>query len=262
MKKLVVWFVSFNLVCLAADEFRTFTAQDGRKLKAKVVSYDPASDKVQILRDDKKSVTVQSSAFSDADQKYIKTWSAIGIFSSPSKLALDISRNEVGTTKKEHNVDMTNVEDDSGDSARRGGGREDGIQTVATDKSTQYKYNLTLANKGGVPLDNLAMEYRIYYAQEKPVMDDKEKRPKGDLRPVRYLPVSENKVKGGKVKIGTIEAKGTKEVSTGSVTLLQRTANRRIEDKIDLKGELAGVWVKVYMKSPDGEMVERDIALP
>jgi hypothetical protein len=174
---------------------------------------------------------------------------------------LDLRRNEIDSTKKEYNVDMTDVEDDDSGGGRHGGG-DGGIQTVATDKNTKYKYDLTLTNKGGVPLENLTMEYRIYYEQEKAVKEEDEKRKEDDTRPERYSPVSEDKVKDGKVKIGTIEAKETKEVSTDSITLVERTANRRYEDKINLKAKLVGAWVKIYMKAPDGQTLERDIALP
>jgi len=223
MKKLIVLFATLTLICQAEDSFREFTSQDGRKLKAKVISYDASSDKVKILREDQKTVTVNSTVFSEKDQAYIKDWSAIGIFTSTSKLKLDINRNEVKSSKKEREADLG----ERSGGGRRGGG-DTGVQVVAVDKNTQYKFDLLLENKGGVPLKNLTMEYRIYYEQEKAVKDEKanEQRREDDRRPERYLAQAEDKVKDGKVKVGTIEPGESKEVSTGSVIIMKRSASR------------------------------------
>jgi hypothetical protein len=66
----------------------------------------------------------------------------------------------------------------------------------------------------------------------------------------------------GKVRVKPMEPGEEKTVSTGSVTILKRTVGKSHEDKINLEGTLAGAWIKLTMKSPDGESLVREIALP
>lgn len=268
MKKWIVLLVSISSIGRAEVEYRTFTAQDGRTLKAAVLAYDAASGKVQILREDKAKLTVQATAFSEKDQAFIKAWAAAQLFLSPAKLKLELKRNEVKDWKKEHEIDMTEFDDAEGGEGRRGGD-EGGIRTVAVDKNTQYRFDLILENKGGIPFANVKMEYRIFYEQEKPVEDPAtaKQRMKNkedgipDFSP--HIAVAENKVKAGEVKIKAIEPAGAHTVSTDAVTILKRTATSRpFREMVDLKGELKGAWIKLSMKGPDGQLLVREIALP
>ena len=215
MKMLVGLIIMFASGVYAADSYRTFTAQDGRTLKARILQFDATSGKIQIEREDKKKVTVPSSSFSDKDQKYIEKWHVAQTFMSDSKFKLDIEREEVKTVKKEHEVDIG--EEFGG--GRRGG--DSGVIVVAIDKNTQYKYKLFLDNKSDVPLKNIIMEYRIFYEQQKPELDEKanKNRPEGSPLPERYLAVDQNKIKDEKVRIKPIEPKTNQELSTATVTL-------------------------------------------
>jgi hypothetical protein len=242
----------------ADDKFRTFTANDGRTLKARILVYDAATDKVQIQREDQKKLTVSTASFSEKDQTYIKKWHAAQIFNSAANLKLEIERVEVKSSKKEHEVDIS---EELGGGGRRGGG-ETGMQTVAIDKSTQYKFNLLMDNKSDLDLKNITMEYRIFYEQQKAVKDEKANkgRQEDDPRPERYMAIDEDKIKEGKVRIKPFESRSSKQVSTGSVILMKRSASRAWGDKIDLKSNLIGAWIKLTMKGPDGETLVREIA--
>lgn len=256
MKKLILLFASLTLACHAADEYRTFTAQDGRTLKAKIITYDDSTGKVQIQREDSTLITANRSAFSKKDQTYIKTWSATGVFTSTSKLKAEVKRNIGKPTKKEIEVDM---------STQTGrGSRGGGTQVVATDKKTSYKFDLLLENKGDISLTNIKMEYRIFYNQEKPIEDEKAnaQRDENDTRPERYLALDEDKVKSGEARLKSIGAGESETLSTGSVSILKRSANRTWGSNINLKGDLAGVWFKLTMRAPDGTQLIREIAQP
>ncbi len=261
MRKLAGLILLLTLATQADDAYRTFTAQDGRTLKARILSYDSASDKVEIQREDKKKLTVSSSAFSETDQTYIKKWHVSRIFSSETKLKLEIERIEVSSTKKEHDVDFTDEMSGEG-GGRRGGGGPSGPTTVAIDKKTQYKYQLALVNKSDVDLNNITMEYRIFYEQQKAVLDEKANkgRREDEPRPERYMAVDQDKVKDGKLRVKPLEAGSSKELSTGNIVLIKRSANRPWGDKIDLKCNLTGAWIKLTMKGPDGDILTREIA--
>jgi hypothetical protein len=167
MKKLIM-LITLAGFSAGADEYRTFTAQDGRALKAKVLAYNGTTDQVQIQREDKKKLTVTGAAFSEKDQAYIAAWQAAQDFMSSSKLKLELKRNEVKSSKKEHEADLSQIK------LGRDGDKRDGVEVIATDISTQYKFDLHIENKGTVPLDKITFEYRVYYEQEKPVKDEED----------------------------------------------------------------------------------------
>lgn len=254
MKIQIALALLFSVTALAQDTFRTFTVSDGRTLKAKILSYDERKEQVQIQREDKQKLTVSPTSFTEKDQTYIKKWYAAQVFMSPNLLKLELKRNESETTKKEHEVDMSQL-----NSGRRGGS---GITQVAVDKRTPVKYDLTLKNASTAQLNNMMIEYRIYYDQQKPVLDEKanKNRPDDTDLPERYMAVDELKVKDGSARLKPAEPDSTRTVSTDSIILLNRAANRPYGDKITLKSNLHGVWVRLTMKGPDGEMLSRDIA--
>ncbi len=254
MKKLVTLFVLIAAAVQAQDGYRTFTAGDGRTLEAKLISYDSNSGKTTIERKDRKRITVAATAFSEKDQRHIAKWAAGQIFLSESKLKLDLERDEVKSTK----TDLTiNLEDYSN---MRGGS---GTRNVGTDKKTQYRFLLSLSNTGGLPLERISMDYRIYYSQEKAVKDKEKSEAQADDRPDIYEAVEQQKVREERGTIKLIEPRATKEVATKSVTVLNRTVSGRgIESRINLEGELHGVWIRLTMKGPDNEKLVREIAYP
>ncbi|VGO14214.1 hypothetical protein PDESU_02773 [Pontiella desulfatans] len=261
MKKLIGLFVFIATVALA-DDYRTFTSTDGRTLEAKIIRFDSATGKVMIERKDRKRITVAATAFSEQDQTYIENWNVADAFMSPSKFKLEIQREEVGSTKKEHEVDVG--DEFSGGGGRRGGGGDTGVIIVATDKITKYKYILSMENKSGVPLKNVIMEYRIYYEQQKAIKDEKANkgRAEDDTRPERYMAVDQQKAKEGQKRLKPLEPKKPATISTDTITLTKRSANRTWGDKIDLKAELSGAWIQLSMRGPNGEKLVRDIASP
>ena len=64
-----IWSTSFG-----GEEYRDFTDQQGRTIKAKLVSFDSKSGKVTIERDNQREATVPQSIFSNEDQNYINRW--------------------------------------------------------------------------------------------------------------------------------------------------------------------------------------------
>lgn len=253
--KMFTWILL--LVCMTAgaqDQYRIFTTQDGRNLKAVVTMYDAISGKLQVQREDGKKVTVPISTFSEKDKVYAESWLAARTFESSSKLQLKITREEVKTTKSDIEVDM------SENTGPKGGS---GLRLIGTDKNTQYRFILNMKNSAAVPLENLSMEYRLYYAQEQAVLDKERSEKQPDDRPDIYMAINKENVRKSSGKIKPIEARGEKQVATKPVNLLQRTINGRgMENNINLKSDLHGIWIKLIMEGPDGESIVREIAYP
>jgi hypothetical protein len=168
-------------------------------------------------------------------------------------------REEVSSEKKDIEVDVG----DGFGGGRRGGG-ESGVITIAVDKNTKYKFTLMLENKSKVELSNISLEYRIYYMQEKAVVDEKanKNRPEDSDRPDIHMAVEEEKVQDGRNRIKTLGPRQGQEISTTSVKVTKRSANRPWGENIDLKGEVHGAWIKLTFNGPDGKKLERDIAYP
>ena len=257
MKPMIILFLFSVLPVFSAESLRTFTAADGRTLKARVISYDERKDRVEVQREDNRKLMVSPASFSEKDQTYIRKWYAAQIFMSSNQFKLEVKRNETGSIKKEHEVD---VGEESGGGGRRGG--VTGVITAAIDKRTTYKYGLTLDNKSNTQLNGMTIEYRVYYNQQKAELDEKANkgRTKDDVRPERYMAVDELKVKEARARLKSVEAKTSRTVSTTTVTLVDRSASRPWGDKIDLKSDLHGVWIRLTMKGPDGDVLTRDVA--
>jgi hypothetical protein len=252
MKKWIGLILIFSATTFA-EEYRTFTTQDGRSLKARITMYDAITGKLQIQREDGKKVMVPVSTFREKDKAYAEKWLAMQTFASESKFKLKITREEVKSTKTEIEMNMDE---------RTGRGAGSGTRIIGSNKNTEYRFVLNMQNGAAVPLENMSIEYRIYYAQEKAVVDEERSKDLPDDRPDIYMAVNEEKVKDGSGQLKPLEAKGEKNIATKPVKLLKRTVNARgMDDQINLDSDLHGIWIKLTMKGPDGTVI-RDIAYP
>lgn len=254
MKKWIIAGLAMYCVSIALAGMRTFTAADGRTLKAELVRYIEMKDIVELNREDGKKLTVSPAAFSEDDQKYIRKWYAGQVFLSESLFKLDVTRNEESKTKKNQEVDFSQT---------TGPGSGRGTQLVAVDERTKYAINLTLENKSNVQLNNIMLEFRVYYDQQKAVIDEenqREDRPDGE--PERHIAVDETKVKEGRTRLKPAEPDSERTVKpTTTVTLLKRSqSGRPYGDMINLKSDLQGAWIRLTMKDVDGKTLTRDVA--
>ncbi|MDF7825358.1 hypothetical protein P4B35_15135 [Pontiellaceae bacterium B12227] len=298
MKTILAILASCTLSANAAGVFHEFTATDGRKLKAKVISYDGSVGKVKIKRDDGAVVRVKIGAFIREDQAYIQQWEAVSLFMSETEVPVTLSRIEERKWKKTResmrnggmggmggmgggNSGPSGPRGPGGGGGEGGGGQDDsngggpggqGADVVATDKFARYHYQIKLSNRSEVELDNLTVNYRIFYDQDRAVPDegvgiaDTSRNSGGrgnDVSAEFYHAESQRLEASGKVDVDKLPPKSRKMVPTVGVTILNRNAKSDAEgDMIDLEGELKGIWVKVSMTAPDGTVRTRDIALP
>lgn len=96
---IAAWAVS----CIYADEYRIFTAGDGRTIEAKITDYNPMRKKLCIERRGGKSLWVEPSVFSEADREYILSWIKASEFLS-SKVRVTIEKHKDSQGKKGDNV--------------------------------------------------------------------------------------------------------------------------------------------------------------
>lgn len=249
MKKLIVSLTCATLTSLntlAADEFREFTACDGRTLNAKVLSYDGELDTVEIQRDDLRVCCVKSTSFSEADQAYIKQWAPSSLFMSPLKFKI-IPRRIV-------NKSTWNSE---------GGNEESPLVAVS-----ECQYEIAICNRTGLPMENLTMDYVIYYASDLPgsventVPQEHHTWTRQDGLQEEWSLVSTPgfKVVKGSIPISDLGVDGWKSFTTDRVAVLQQAAE--MNDSSSVASSVSGILITLSMSTPDGGQVKRSYSLP
>lgn len=247
MKTLIAMFTCITLTTLAADEFREFTASDGRTLNAKVLSYDGELDTVEIQRDDLHVCCVKSTTFSEADQAYIKEWAPSSLFMSPLKFKI-IPRRIVNKSNW----------------SREGGSEQSPLVAVS-----ECQYEIAICNRTGLPMENLTMDYIIYYASDLPLSV-------GNTYPHEHHTWTNQeglreewslvstpglKLVKGSIPIGGLGVDGWQSFTTDRVAVLQQQAEDMSESATSISS-VSGILVTISMATPDGGHVERSFSLP
>ena len=132
--------VVLSIIFGAIVEGRTFTDAKGRKIEAELVAH--AGEKIVISRSGKK-FTVSISAFSEADQKYIKEW----IAKNPDAVDMDYKFRFYADHKRSASV------------TQRGG--------VAIQDKLKFKdntYEMIVYNNGSTEVVGVDIRYEIYVA--------------------------------------------------------------------------------------------------
>ena len=224
--------VLFLLVMVAAGvasagEYRDFMDTQGRAIRGRILQYDARKSCVTIERDTKKVVTVPLSIFSEKDQAYVLEWEFNKIFLSASKFKIRAKR-----------VEKKNKEDSYG-----------GV--VQAKKVENMGYELVLENCSASTLENLQIEYCIYYEQE---------------RATRSEQLNEQGVRYEKLDIPLLNPKTKKEVMTETVKVYKSELDADwiffSGAKNVQRGKVHGIWVRVHLMLDSGEKVTREYCLP
>ncbi len=209
----------------AETKYHIFTDDQGRSIEAKIVRYDEVQNKVTVQPKGRAAMTVPVSAFSEADQAYIVEWGLSHAFLDERKLCVDIKR-----IKKS-------------DGTRGQGGY-----------SMEYKYynhyfTIGLENKSTVDLDNVTIEYVIFYQQEKHINGNRDKvNQEGTLY---------------KKSTFSLPSKSDKEIETDQICLKRYRESGFVNSVWpDLDGEMDGIILKLSMTTKDGETITRQITYP
>ena len=228
-------------ISVSAAEYRDFMSADGKAIRGKIIKFEGKTGMVMIERDNRKRATVPISVFSGDDQAYIREWSASQAFLSNSLLTIRCNDIEKEKWKKEETQDVRYTD---------GSVEEDFVNNVI--KSEKIAYQVKFKNMGSAQLQNISMDYIVYYEQSEMVW---EKKPE-----VKQLMLK------GKADVPALRVKSDIMVETKSVTIHEDDINPVPQLNGDQrrpgKGKVHGMRVRLYMEKPDGSKVMREFSSP
>ena len=211
----------------AATKYRDFTSADGKTIKAAVKAYDAQKSIVTIERDNRKTMKVPITVFSEADQSYILEWAVLRNFALERLFKISVKR------KKNDNEE---------ESFTSGNKKKAVVDT---------HYEILLENKTSSDLKGLKLEYCIYYEQETP----------GQSKMIRNQGVY-----CGDLAIDSIASGSKKVLDTESVTTYTEeldsgwyyfSGSGNIQ-----RGDVHGIWIRVHLKLPSGQTRTREMCYP
>jgi hypothetical protein len=212
----------------AGAEMREFKLPDGRSLKAEVVGYQAGSGQVELKREDGKRVKVKPAIFVEDDQNYINEWVSLDGFRNKSHFRVDCSKKKVEQWKEE----------------------DESFEL----KFDRYVYEVALENRNSFSIENLTIEYRIFYEQEK---NDQSTRKVVNIK----------HIKPGKLNVKTIHPKEKRKLSTESVVLNEYEFNStdfyyENGDPESTGGDIKGIWLRLHVTTSTGQKAKREIFEP
>ncbi len=224
----LVWGMCWS--CFSAEDYRIFTDKEDRAVEAKVVHFDARSGKVTLESRKHRKSTVSISIFSEEDQVYIKEWLSVRNFLSSSKLRISVVK------KKEK----------------------------ATDSKSQTRrpkppchYEIRLLPSSGTTFDAIQIEYCIYVNKDRSKGDDTLSVISEQIDNIQLVAQKMRIERTKAVKLfRDYEAKIETNYSIYSGTTTSTSYNKISED------DLKGVCVRVYLTTPSGKILMREICEP
>ncbi|MCK4564884.1 MAG: hypothetical protein KAU94_09445, partial [Verrucomicrobia bacterium] len=223
----------------ARAELHEFTLKDGRTLKAEIVGYNAKLGKVELKRADGKRVPVKPAVFVEADQKYIKEWTILDGVRNERFFKVACKKVMAEKWKKEEEDE---VQYDDGSSER---------VLVSISKFKRYVYELNLENRNDFAVENLKLEYRVFYEQEVSTGSAKV--------------VAKDKVLSGSLEVKRMGPREKKKLTTEPVVLRDTEYSSDItygESGITREresSEIKGFCLRIIATGSDGQTVLREI---
>lgn len=237
MRRGILLFTVFFGMTVCADEYRTFTAADGKTVNAQIVAV--RNGQVELKRENGRLVKVSPTVFIEEDQQYIKEWSDLQGFMSDFMLRVNCTEETLETWKTE---DWKDVEYENGDVDR---------ELMKETRHRRVAYKITLENKGDEPLENLRMEYVIYYEQSEESWEK---------------PVTKQEALSGKTDIEPIPVRKKSEITSESVAVFQDYIDQKnwTSGRVRTGGEgkVHGIRVRLFMKLDEEKEAMREFAFP
>lgn len=212
----------------AFAELHEFNLPDGRSIKAEIVGYNARLGKVELKLGNGSRKKVSPAVFVQADQDYIQDWAALEGFRNSSAFKVECSKKKLESWKEGNDVEEYKYE--------------------------KYVYEVMLENRTASTIDNMSVEYRIYYEQE---VND------GNTKKV----VDRELVKKGALDVDDIRTKEVLRLKTEPVVIHEYEYNisdyyREGGDPESTTGEIQGIWLRISVKTPGGQTAVRDIYEP
>lgn len=223
---------------------REFKSPDGRTIQAEIIDFNTKTGLVELELPKGKRVKVKPSIFVAEDQTYIKEWAKLSAVRSPTRFKVSAKKNLVKRSKKTEEGYITKTD----------GSREQ--EPVSEAKFEEYVYEIYLENRNDIALENVTLEYRIFYEQLR-VAGSGAKRSKG---------IVDKKVVSGTLQVKRLEPKKKTMLTTSALEIHEREYFGDFiyegGDPIKEKGEIKGIWILIRSKSASGEVVMRDVYEP
>jgi len=229
----------FFMCTTARSELYEFKTPDGKSVKAEIADYNARVGKVTLKREDGRRVDVKPSIFTEEGQVQIKEWVSAQAFTSDKQLKITCDDKVVEEWKEEEYRDLTDTE----------GNTEQYLM-----KETMFErvaYDIEFQNMNAVALDNIRMEYRIYYEQSKET---------------RGSPVAEQKVFKGEMELPVLVGKKKTPLSTESIEIYTDSINSISwadgSARVGGKGKAHGLRARLYMTTASGNEIVRTFCHP
>ncbi len=265
-----------------AQELRTFSNAEGQTFEDTLVKYDYEARLVTL---DKRG-NVPIDTFSKAEQDYILKWNMAVGFKSPIRFKTEITRGNWGRMKAEKTITPFWMD------AIQVPGKQTPTHTVVmVDDYEEYTalyleaegYTITLKNQNFFPIENIVVESKIYFEQENFIIpDDFFTSMKNEYTDT----ATTNKVKYTSETIPVIIPREEVALYSACSIIVDQQVNRdslttetEVEDDAEVEtvvegfgdwddhgrrrtGKLTGIWVRIGIKGPDGEMIWRELTDP
>jgi hypothetical protein len=278
---------------LRAQELHTFTNAEGKTLEDRVLKYDYEN---RIVTLDKKG-KVPLDTFSKTDQDYILHWNMVTGFKSTMRFKTELKKSNWAQMKTEKTITPYWM-----DAVQIAGKQTPTHAVVMLDDYEEYTalyleaegYTITLKNQNFFPIENIVVESKIYFEQEFfAVPDDLLKSMENEYTDT----ITSNKVKFTSETIPVIIPREEINLYSASSIIVDQQVDRNslvteteeegeeeeddegnieegeveiiVEGFGDLddhgrrrKGRFTGIWVRIGVKGPDGEMIWRELTDP
>lgn len=221
--------VSITVIGLGASsvsEFRAFQSQQGQVVEARIINFDANRGLVELELRNKRRKKVKPSVFAESDQGYIRDWAQGKSFMSGSGIRFKAEKKVI----------------------------KDWRESPAAGIERQFEqcvYICELKNGGMTALENLKVEYCVYWSQEYLRNGEESKK-------VHHL--------SDMAEIDKIKKQSAVTFQTSPTTLCDQSLvggyyySGGGPDKQDAK--MKGVWVKVMLTTPSGLTFTRDFCEP
>lgn len=211
----------------AANPYRDFTSTDGKTIRGCIRAYNASKEVVTIERDNRRTATVPITVFSETDQTYIRDWEIMRCFETEQLFKIFAKR-------------------------RKGDDDESSYQSTYSERDVETTgYEIILKNRSSPEMRKLKVKYCIYYEQEEKRAHDQvcnQGVPCGDISIDSFAPKSEELLR-------TEDVTTYKEELSSGARWVSGAENVQ-------RGNVHGVWIRIYLKLPSGQEGMREYCLP
>lgn len=221
--------------------YHEFHDQEGRAVVAKVLECDPRRGSVKLLLENGLGRQVNADIFCEEDRQYLKHWvDAHELLSSRFKIAVEA---KVSEREQPH----YSINAASG---------EKRLFRVTTFQDTVQQ--ISLVNQTATPLENIQVEWCVYYQQEQRAP----RRPgdSGQAGNELHGLCEKGRRRVARINPGVTEVVGTGQYSIFNTKLVREMPSPR--PGMEQEGETQGIWIKLSIALPDGDVVVREYCEP